>query len=163
MKHYLELPNSDRGTYLKLAWAIQRIDVLPDPADLPPGTYKLRIRAGTVEGSDPSRHFVEVGHPQRVNQVPAGFSGKPLASLQVTGTEQNPEIIETTLVIGSKTPREFGIQERRPEGNQKELSREFYVTNGKTVTARRPRSGSIGSNWKAPCPWQGWWHRGPIG
>ncbi|MDB4730414.1 DUF1587 domain-containing protein, partial [bacterium] len=126
MKHYLELPNSDRGTYLKLAWAIQRIDVLPDPADLPPGTYKLRIRAGTVEGSDPSRHFVEIGHPQRVNQVPAGFSGKPLASLQVTGTEQNPEIIETTLVIGSKTPREFGIQERRPEGNQKELSREFY-------------------------------------
>ncbi|MDB4540123.1 DUF1592 domain-containing protein [bacterium] len=126
MRHYLELPNSDRGTYLKLAWAIQRIDVLPDPEDLPPGTYKLRIRAGTVEGSAPSRHFVEVGHPQRVNQVPAGFSGKPLASLQVTGTEQNPEIIETTLVIGSKTPREFGIQERRPEGNQKELSREFY-------------------------------------
>ena len=127
MKHYLELPNSDRGTYLKLAWAIQRIDVLPDPEDLPPGTYKLRIRAGTVEGSDPSRHFVEVGHPQRVNQVPAGFSGKPLASLQVTGTEQKPEIIETTLVIGSKTPREFGIQERRPEGKQKALSREFYA------------------------------------
>ncbi len=164
MKHYLELPNSDRGTYLKLAWAIQRIDVLPDPADLPPGTYKLRIRAGTVEGSDPSRHFVEVGHPQRVNQVPAGFSGKPLASLQVTGTEQNPEIIETTLVIGSKTPREFGIQERRPEGKQKALSREFYAyKRGGTVTARRPPSGSIGSNWKAPCPLQGWWHRGPIG
>ncbi|HIF32737.1 MAG TPA: hypothetical protein EYQ75_13905, partial [Planctomycetaceae bacterium] len=49
------------------------------------------------------------------------------ASLQVTGTEDNPEIIETTLVIGSKTPREFGIQERRPEGNQKALSREFYA------------------------------------
>lgn len=126
MKHYLELPNSDRGTYLKLAWAIQRIDVTPKPENLPPGTYKLRIRAGAVKGSDPSRHFIEVGHPQRVNQVPAGFSSKPLASLQVTGTEDNPEIIETTLVIGSKTQREFGIQERRPEGNQKALSREFY-------------------------------------
>ena len=55
------------------------------------------------------------------------FSSKPLASLQVTGTEDNPEIIETTLVIGSKTQREFGIQERRPEGNQKALSREFYA------------------------------------
>jgi hypothetical protein len=127
MKHYLELPNSDRGTYLKLAWGIQRIDVTPDPEDLPPGTYKLRLRAGSVEGSDPSRHFIEVGHPQRVNQVPAGFAGKPLASLQVTGTEVNPEIIETTLTIGSKTPRDFGIQERRPEGNQKNLSREFYA------------------------------------
>ena len=127
MKHYLELPRSDRGTYLKLAWAIQRIDVTPNPKNLPPGTYKLRIRAGTVKGSDPSRHFIEVGHPQRVNRVPAGFASKPLASLQVTGTEEKPEIIETTLIIGSKTQREFGIQERRPEGNKKALSREFYA------------------------------------
>lgn len=127
MKHYLELPNSDRGTYLKLAWAIQRIDVVPDPKDIAPGTYKLRIRAGSVEASDPSRHFIEIGHPQRVNQVPAGFAGKPLASLQVTGTEENPEIIETTVEIGLDTPREFGIQERRPEGNQKAISREFYA------------------------------------
>ena len=127
MKHYLELPHSDRGTYLKLAWAIQRIDVTPKPENVPPGTYKLRIRAGAVKGSAPSRHFIEIGHPQRLNQIPAGFSSKPLASLQVTGTEDNPEIIETTLVIGSKTQREFGIQERRPEGNQKALSREFYA------------------------------------
>ncbi len=127
MKHYLELPNSDRGTYLKLAWAIQRIDVTPKPEDVPPGTYKLRVRAGAVKGSDPSRHFIEIGHPQHVNQVPAGFASKPLASLQVTGTEGNPEIIETTLVIGSNTPREFGIQERQPEANKKALSREFYA------------------------------------
>lgn len=126
MKQYLEFPNSDRGTYLKLAWAIQRIDVVPDPEDLPPGTYKLRIRAGSVEGSDPSRHFIEVGHPQRVNQVPYGFSSKPIASLQVTGTEENPEIIETTVVINSDTPREFGIQERVPADSKKTISREFY-------------------------------------
>ena len=125
IKHYLELPRSDRGTYLKLAWAIQRIDVKPKPENIPPGTYKLRIRAGTVKGSDPSRHFIEIGHPQRVNNVPAGFSSKPLASLQVTGTEDKPEIIEATIEIGSETPREFGIQERRPEGKQKALSREF--------------------------------------
>ncbi|QDT59739.1 Planctomycete cytochrome C [Stieleria bergensis] len=127
MKHYLELPHSDRGTYLKLAWGIQRIDVTPKPENVPPGTYKLRIRAGAVKGSDPSRHFIEIGHPQRINQIPAGFASKPLASLQVTGTQDSPEIIETTLVIGSKTPREFGLQERRPEGNQKALSREFYA------------------------------------
>ena len=126
MKQYLDFPNSDRGTYLKLAWGIQRIDVVPDPKDVPPGKYKLRIRAGVVEGSDPSRHFIEIGHPQRVNGVLAGFSGKPLAGLQVLGTEDNPEIIETTLVIGSNTPREFGIQERRPESSKKMLSREFY-------------------------------------
>ena len=80
-----------------------------------------------MEGSDPSRHFIEVGHPQRVNGVPAGFASKPLASLQVTGTEKKPEIIECTVEIGSKTPREFGIQERQPEGNKKTLNREFYA------------------------------------
>jgi len=126
MKQYLDFPNSDRGTYLKLAWGIQRIDVVPDPKDVPPGKYKLRIRAGVVEGSDPSRHFIEIGHPQRVNGVLARFSGKPLAGLQVLGTEDNPEIIETTLVIGSNTPREFGIQERQPESSKKMLSTEFY-------------------------------------
>jgi len=125
-KQYLEFPNSDQGTYLKLAWGIQRIDVTPDPKDLQPGTYKLRLRAGSVEGSEPSRHFIEVGHPQRVNQVPYGFTTKPIASLQVTGTEENPEIIETTVVINSDTPREFGIQERVPADSKKNISREFY-------------------------------------
>ena len=127
MKHYLELPNSDRGTYLKLAWGIQRIDVTPDSKDLPPGTYKLRLRAGSVEGSDPSRHFIEVGHPQRVNQVPYGFTTKPIASLQVTGNEENPEVIETTVIINSDTPREFGIQERVPVASKKNIGREFYA------------------------------------
>ncbi len=125
MKHYLELPNSDQGTYLKTTWGIQRIDLTPDPKDVPPGTYKLRIRSGTVKGSDSSRHFIEVGHPHRINGQPAGFSGKPLASYQVTGTEDHPEIIETTLVIGSNTPRELGIRERQPEDSKRFLRNEF--------------------------------------
>lgn len=151
MKQYLEFPNSERGTYLKLAWGIQRIDVAPDPQDIPPGTYKLRIRAGAVKGSDPSRHFIEIGHPQRVNGVLAGFSGKPIGSLQVTGTEETPEIIETTFVIGSKTPREFGIQERQPEGSKKTLSREFY---------RHKRENGYGT---PPAIWVDWIElEGPI-
>ena len=125
-KKYLEFPNSDSGTYLKLGWAIRRIDVVPDPKDVPPGTYKLRMRAGSVEGSDPSRHFIEVGPPQRNNSVPFGFTTKPIASLQVTGTEENPEIIETTVVINSDTPREFGIQERVPSDGRKAITREFF-------------------------------------
>ena len=148
MKQYLEFPNSDQGTYLKLAWAIQRIDVLPRSKDVPPGTYKLRVRAGAVKDSDPSRHFIEIGHPQRVNQVPAGFAGKPFASLQVTGTEENPEIIETTIEIGSDTPREFGIQERQPVTGKRPSPENSTATSGRMVTAPRPRSGWIGSNSK---------------
>ena len=115
LKHYAELPLSDRGTYLKLGWGIQRIDVTPPKDKLVPGTYKLRIRAGSVKGSDPNRHFIQIGHPQRLNGVMAGFVGKPISGHQVNGTTENPEIIETTVKIGADTPREFGIQERQPE------------------------------------------------
>ncbi|QDV85891.1 DUF1592 domain-containing protein [Planctomycetes bacterium TBK1r] len=114
MKHYAELPHSDRGTYLKLTWGIQRIDVSPKPKDLPPGTYRMRVRAGVVEGSPSYRHFIQIGHPQRVNQVPAGFASLPISSHQVTGTVEQPEVIETQLEVGLHTPKEFGIQERQP-------------------------------------------------
>ena len=103
LKHYAELPLSDRGTYLKLGWGIQRIDVTPPKDKLVPGTYKLRIRAGSVKGSDPKRHFIQIGHPQRLNGVMAGFEGKPISGHQVNGTTENPEIIETTVKIGADT------------------------------------------------------------
>lgn len=114
MKHYADLPHSNRGTYLKLTWGIQRIDVSPKPSNLPPGTYRMRVRAGVVTGSPSYRHFIEIGHPQRVNQVPAGFAGLPISSHQVTGTIEEPEIIETQLEVGLDTQKEFGIQERQP-------------------------------------------------
>jgi hypothetical protein len=114
LKHYAELPRSDRGTYLKTAWGIQRIDVSPDPQNLPPGTYNLRVRAGTVEGSPSTRHFIDIGHPQHVNNVPAGFAALPISSHQVTGTTEQPEIIETQMEVGLHTQREFGIQGRQP-------------------------------------------------
>ena len=125
LKHYAKLPLSDRGTYLKLGWGIQRIDVTPPKDKLVPGTYKLRIRAGSVKGSDPKRRFIQIGHPQRLNGIMAGFEGKPISGHQVNGTTENPEVIETTVKIGADTPREFGIQERQPE--DRNLHRkEFY-------------------------------------
>ena len=114
-KHYAELPLSDRGTYLKLGWGIQRIVISPPADKLAPGEYKLRIRAGSVKGSDPNRHYIQIGYPQRNNDVPAGFAGKPISGHQVNGTTDNPEIIETIVKIGSGNPNEFAIQERQPE------------------------------------------------
>ena len=114
IKHYSELPHSDRGTYLKLTWGIQRIDISPDTKDLPPGTYRMRIRAGVVDGSATYRHFIEIGHPQRVNGVPAGFSSLPLSCHQVTGTIEKPSVIEVELNVGLGTPMEFAVQERQP-------------------------------------------------
>ena len=114
MKHYAKLPHNDRGAYLKLAWGIQRFDIRSDSKDMPPGTYKFRIRAGAVKGSDPSRHFIEIGHPQPDKRTSNGFA-KLLSTHQVSGTLENPEIIEINIEIGANTPRVVGIQERQPK------------------------------------------------
>ncbi|GAB5406442.1 MAG: hypothetical protein Aurels2KO_46730 [Aureliella sp.] len=123
LKHYAELPHDDRGAYLKLSRGVQRFDVRPDPKDVPPGTYKLRIRVGVVKGSDPSRHFIEIGHPQKTNGTSPGFA-KLLSTQPVSGTTQNPEIIEVNVEIGAGTPRVVGIQERQPK-SAKLLRKEF--------------------------------------
>ncbi len=143
IKHYAELPHNDRGTYLKLTWGIQRIDVTPKPKNLPPGKYRMRVRAGVVEGSPSYRHFIEIGHPQRVNGVQAGFASLPISSHQVTGTIEQPEIIETQLEVGLLTQKEFGIQERQP-------------TNGKSLRDaynRDKRSNGYGT---PPALWIDW-------
>ena len=103
MKHYAKLPHNDRGAYLKLAWGIQRFDLRPDPKEMTPGTYKLRIRAGAVKGSDPSRHFIDIGHPQQDKKTSRGFA-QLLGARQVSGTLENPEIIEINIEIGAKYP-----------------------------------------------------------
>ena len=113
LKYYAELPHNDRGAYLQLSRGIQRFDLQPDPEEVPPGTYKLRIRAGTVKGSDPSRHFIEIGHPQKSNGTSPGFA-KLLSTQPISGTIENPEIIEVKIEIGERTPRLIGIQERQP-------------------------------------------------
>ena len=112
MKHYARLPHSNRGAYLKLAWGIQRFDIRPKPQDAPPGTYKLRIRAAAVKGSDPSRHFIEIGHPQKDKYTSSGFA-KLISTKQVSGTLENPEVIEIKVVIGTNTHPVLGIQERQ--------------------------------------------------
>ena len=117
MKHYAELPHNDRGAYLQLSRGIQRFDIHPDPKDVPSGNYKLRVRLGAVEGSDPSRHFVEIGHPQKLNGTSPGFT-KLLSTQPISGTIENPEIIEVNIEFGKRTPRVVGIQERQPKSEK---------------------------------------------
>jgi hypothetical protein len=73
----------------------------------------MRIRAGAVEGSPVSRRFIELGYPQRVNNVPAGFAGHPISVHQVTGSILQPEVIETVVEIDTHTQKELAIQEKQ--------------------------------------------------
>ena len=123
LKHYAALPHNDRGAYLQLSRGVQRIDIQPDPKEVPSGKYKLRIRAGVVKGSDPSRHFIEMGHPKNPTTTSPGFV-KLLSTQPISGTIEDPETIEFDIEFGEGTPRSVGIQERQPK-SVKILRQEF--------------------------------------
>jgi hypothetical protein len=122
-KHYAGLPHRDKGAYLKPTKGPGRVIVSPEK--LPRGNYTLRVRVGVVEGSDPSRHFIQVGHPQRKYRelkFDYGFKGRVISTHQVSGSIDNPQIIEVPLEVGSDTPREFSVQEKQPNnGNMQAL------------------------------------------
>ena len=113
-KHYLSLPGNDRGTYLKTTWGFGRLDITPPAGSMPPGIYKIRISAGIAEGAPAFRHFIELGHPQRQNQVQNGLEGFPISTHHITGTVAQPSLIETEVLVTADTQREFAVQERQP-------------------------------------------------
>ena len=124
MKHYAELPHNDRGAYLKLSRGIQRFDVRPDRKDVPPGTYKLRIRVGAGERlrSFPPFHRDRSSPKTRTELHPASPS--------CSARNPYPALLRTLRSLRSmsksvQTPRaQFGIQERQPK-SAKILREEF--------------------------------------
>ncbi|MDF1861730.1 MAG: DUF1592 domain-containing protein, partial [Verrucomicrobiales bacterium] len=118
-KHYADLPHRDTGSYLKPTKGTGRVIVSPEK--LPIGNYTLRVRAGAVEGSDPERHFIDVGHPQRIYtgiDWDWGLEGRPISTNQVTGTIAEPQVIEIPIEVGPNTLREFAVQEKQPNNGQ---------------------------------------------
>lgn len=122
-KHYVGLPHRESGAYLMPTKGPGRVVVSPEK--LPRGKYTLRARVGIVEGSDPSRHFIQFGHPQRTYsglEWDYGLKGRSISTHQVTGTIANPQVIEIPIEVGPDTPREFAVQEKQPNtGNAKSL------------------------------------------
>jgi hypothetical protein len=112
-QHYVDLPHNDRGTYLKTTWGTGRILIKPPAGTFLPGNYKLRINAGIAEGAPKFRHFIQLGHPQRDNHVRAGITGV-ISTHHITGSIEEPAMLETEIMVGADTIREFAIQERQP-------------------------------------------------
>ena len=148
IKRYSELPHSDRGTYLKVAWGIQRLDISLIRRTSPQEPTNCACGPERWRGQILRAHFFELGHPQRVNGVPYGFAGRPISGHQITGTIDNPEIIETQIKIGA-IPRASSASRKNNRPTPKRVAISTMLTRKRTATAPRQRSGSTGSNWKA--------------
>ena len=133
LKHYASLPHRDTGAYLKPTHGTGRVIVSPE--NLPLGNYTLRVRVGALKGADPSRRFIDVGHPQRTYtalEYDYGLEGRAISTHQVSGTIEEPQIIEVPLEVRSDTIREFAVQEKQPNnGKMKALVGAFSAARKK--------------------------------
>ena len=106
-KRYLKLPKINEGAYLKIyanplniahqPWNVLNIT----PKNIRHGKYILRLRVASVEGTSKSRHFIEVGHVTK-NKKQSDVKG-PSSIHHVTGTMDNPEILEIPFEINDVT------------------------------------------------------------
>jgi hypothetical protein len=111
LRNYLALTARHQGAYLTILEGYMRIDV-PLPASLPPGSYRLRIRAGTVTGTPAERHFIEIGQPDE-GQIK--WNLKSISSThQVKGTVEHPEILDVPIEVSATAPLAVSIRERQP-------------------------------------------------
>jgi len=73
---------------------------------VPPGEYMLRLRIGAITGTPANRHFLDMG--SRTKDVPYAL----LKTFEITGTTDNPQIIEIPVSITATGPRSFVFREK---------------------------------------------------
>jgi hypothetical protein len=124
-QYYLEQPALDRGAWLGTQTRhpaelnVNYIELLV-PFNWPVGDYVVRVRAAAAADAPPERRFLDFGiHPR---------TGKVLATHEVTGTLESPQVIEIplTLTRGHLTRenrslffREKGSWDSNEEGGRK--------------------------------------------
>ncbi|MEI6713267.1 MAG: DUF1592 domain-containing protein [Verrucomicrobiota bacterium] len=95
-QYYLQQPALDKGAYLGIQTlhpAVLNLNYLEllVPFDWPVGDYVVRIRAAAAQDSPPERRFLDFGIHAR--------TGKVLSTHEITGTLENPQLIEIPLTL----------------------------------------------------------------
>ncbi len=124
-EYYLTRPSLDRGAYLGVKalhpslMALGHLE-LPVPDSWKSGDYVFRVRVAAAKDSLPEQRFLEIGlHPR---------NGKVLANFEVTGTIDEPQIVEMPFTLtreqvdaGDRTLwiREKGSWDNNDEGIRK--------------------------------------------
>jgi hypothetical protein len=108
--HYLSLPETKSGAVFYATWSGALTDTITLPEGAPPGEYIIRARVGGFETAPTRRRFLEVG------TVETGARSGELAILdyrKVTGTYDEPQIVEFPITITPSSSRKIGVRERQ--------------------------------------------------
>lgn len=108
---YLDQPETKTGAVFYVATPGAYVDKTSLPEKAAPGRYLLRVRVAAFADAPSHRTFLEYG------TIEKGAQQGEIAVLghrKVSGTLENPEILEIPITITSSTSREIGIRERQP-------------------------------------------------
>ncbi|NBV34261.1 MAG: DUF1592 domain-containing protein [Proteobacteria bacterium] len=120
-ERYLNDPLTQKGAYLTI-YSVNIEEVITLPPDQPSGwlktkhevekvesgRYKLRFRIGAVKGTPQERHFVDLG-----SRAPGTEEFSLMHTFQISGTIDEPQIIELPVNITGSGPRTFVLREKR--------------------------------------------------
>jgi hypothetical protein len=123
LKRYLNLPKIEQGAFITIPTI--HPNQLPTgyieyhlPPGWPPGKYKVRFRAARADNAPEDRRFLEFG--LRVRNVDL------LSAHEVTGTMEDPQIIETSLEITRKHSLGENRDERQLYLREKGMHHQFH-------------------------------------
>ncbi|MDB4403670.1 DUF1592 domain-containing protein, partial [bacterium] len=123
LKRYLKLPKVEQGAFITIPTI--HPNQLPTgyveyhlPPGWPPGKYKVRFRVARADNAPEDRRFLEFG--LRVRNVDL------LSAHEVTGTMEDPQIIETSLEITRKHSLGENRDERQIYLREKGMHHQFH-------------------------------------
>jgi hypothetical protein len=112
---YQRLPGRDSGAWL-LFYQAYRETYVSAGEKWPAGRYTLRMRVAGNNAAPQERRFIEVG--QRGDDV-SDFT--VLSAHQVTGTLEQPQVIELAVDVSTSGKREYAVREKRPNSRKAEI------------------------------------------
>jgi hypothetical protein len=98
MIDYLTRPETKTGALLTILDSNPQVG-LAIPDDMPPGRYRLRASIGVIPGTEPERHFVEVGVRGRSLEDAMNL----IDCRHVTAPQDKPEVIEFDVTLPTLT------------------------------------------------------------
>ena len=137
---YLNFPPTRSGVVFTSSQAGAMVDYCSLPENAPSGEYLVRVRTGRMPGASPERSYIEFG-----NSDPGSRTGEMTVRgyHKVTGTYEQPQIIEFPLTIRNTKERKIGIRDRQP--NSRDAAR-----------ARFKAARKKGQNLPDPAIWVDW-------
>jgi hypothetical protein len=120
---YLKFPPTKTGVAFTVSQAGAMVDYTSLPTTAPAGEYLVRIRVGRLPNTSPQRSYIEYG-----SVAPGARTGEIAVRghHKITGTYEQPEIIEFPLTINHGNERKIGLRERQP--NTREAARTAFST-----------------------------------